>query len=132
MSATPAGIRVVGEVVHGRHRGRTLGFPTANLWPAPGEALPEPGVWAGWALDRPAAVNVGVAPSFADGRDLLVEVHVLDFHGDLYGMDLEVELLERLGPERRFASREELRGQLARHVQATRRVAARRGLLGAA
>ena len=98
---------IEGVVSIGRRRGRTLGFPTANLT-ATG-AVPEDGVYAGRVgiddepSDRPALVMVGTSPTFGD-VDRRVEAHLLDFDGDLYGSRLRIVFLARLGPVRRFAS----------------------------
>ena len=114
--------RVSGVVVEGDARGRTMGFPTANLRPGAGAQLPERGVYAGRALGRPAAVSIGVRPTISDGLEPLVEVFILDFDGDLYGQELTVELIERLRPEERFESLTALTEQIERDVQATRKV----------
>ena len=111
---------VIQEVVHGDKRGRTLGFPTANLIPPDGYAVPGHGVYAARANGRPAAVNVGVRPQFQTGRGELIEAYLLDFDGDLYGEELRVEFLKRLRGERRFASVEALVEQMARDVEQTR------------
>src|SRR3954453_17027973 len=77
-----------GRVIHGDKRGRTLGYPTANVRPEPGLVFPDHGVYACRAQvggqNRMAAVNVGVRPTFETGRGLLVEAYLLDFDGDLY------------------------------------------------
>jgi riboflavin kinase / FMN adenylyltransferase len=117
-----------GTVVHGDMRGRTLGFPTANLVPQPGLVVPGHGVYACRAQvggeSRLAAVNVGVRPTFKTGRGLLVEAYLLDFDGDLYDRELRVEFLERLRGERRFDSAESLVEQMHRDVDDARRIAA--------
>ena len=74
-----------GEVVPGDRRGRELGMPTANLVPDDRLVCPGHGVYAAWAHGYPAAVNVGVRPTFETGRGLLVEAHLIGFEGDLYG-----------------------------------------------
>lgn len=114
----------LGTVVHGSARGRSLGFPTANLQMQPG-CLPPHGVYAVDAiLDgevHPAVANLGTAPTFADrqGQPRL-EVHLLDFHGDLYGRELEVAFRKQLRPERPFADANALRTQIALDVAAAR------------
>ena len=113
-----------GEVVAGDRRGRELGIPTANIVPDDRLAHPGHGVYAAWAHGRPAAVNVGVRPTFDTGRGLLVEAHLLDFDGDLYGEILRVAFLERLRGERRFDSTEALVRQMRRDVEAVRRICA--------
>ena len=111
-----------GEVVHGDKRGRTLGMPTANLVPDDATAVPGHGVYAGWAHGHPAAVNVGVRPTFQTGRGLLIEAYLLDFEGDLYGQTLRIAFLERLRGERRFESVDELVEQMNRDVDRTREI----------
>jgi riboflavin kinase/FMN adenylyltransferase len=113
-----------GEVVEGDGRGRRLGMPTANIVPDDRLACPGHGVYAAWAHGRPAAVNVGVRPTFDTGRGLLVEAYLLDFDGDLYGETLRVAFVERLRGERRFPSTEALVDQMRNDVEAVRRICA--------
>jgi riboflavin kinase/FMN adenylyltransferase len=113
-----------GEVVHGDKRGRTLGMPTANIVPDDRLAVPGHGVYAGWAHGHPAAINVGVRPTFQTGRGLLIEAYLLDFDGDLYGQTLRVAFTERLRGERRFESVDELVAQMRRDVDQARQIAA--------
>jgi riboflavin kinase / FMN adenylyltransferase len=116
-----------GTVVDGDKRGRTLGFPTANLVPDPRLVVPDHGVYACLAeIDgaaHVAAVNVGVRPTFKTGRGLLVEAFLLDFDGDIYGRELRLHFLERLRGERRFDTVEALVEQMDRDVAETRRLA---------
>jgi riboflavin kinase/FMN adenylyltransferase len=112
-----------GEVVPGDRRGRELGMPTANIVPDDHLAHPGHGVYAAWAHGHPAAVNVGVRPTFETGRGLLVEAYLLDFSGDLYGQTLRVAFLERLRGEKRFDSVEELVAQMHRDVEQAREIA---------
>jgi riboflavin kinase / FMN adenylyltransferase len=119
---------IAGEVVHGDERGRTLGYPTANLVPPEGYAVPGHGVYAARARtatgeERVAAVNVGVRPMFVTGRGELIEAYLVDFEGDLYDTVLEVEFLKRLRGEKRFAGLEELIAQMGRDVETTRAIA---------
>jgi riboflavin kinase/FMN adenylyltransferase len=111
-----------GEVVPGDKRGRELGMATANLVPDDAYVTPGHGVYAGWANGHPAAVNVGVRPTFETGRGLLVEAHLLDFDGDLYGETLRIAFLERLRGEKRFDSVDELVAQMRRDVEEARRI----------
>jgi riboflavin kinase / FMN adenylyltransferase len=111
-----------GEVVPGDKRGRELGMPTANLVPDDAYVTPGHGVYAGWANAHPAAVNVGVRPTFETGRGLLVEAHLLDFDDDLYGQTLRIAFLERLRGEKRFDSVDELVAQMRRDVEDARRI----------
>jgi riboflavin kinase/FMN adenylyltransferase len=115
-----------GEVVHGDQRGRELGFPTANLIPDDALVCPGHGVYACLADGRPAAVNIGVRPTFDTGRGELIEAYILDFEGDLYGRELRLEFLSRLRGERRFQSAEELVEQMHRDVEKTREIVAAR------
>ena len=112
-----------GEVVSGDRRGRELGMPTANIVPDDHLAHPGHGVYAAWAHGHPAAVNVGVRPTFETGRGLLVEAYLLDFSGDLYGQTLRVAFLERLRGEKRFDSVDELVAQMHRDVEQAREIA---------
>ncbi len=105
-----------GEVKKGDQRGRTLGFPTANIVPDDDYVVPGHGVYAAFANGVPAAVNVGVRPTFETGRGLLVEAFLIDYEADLYGQTLRVAFIERLRGEKRFASSEELVAQMHRDV----------------
>jgi riboflavin kinase/FMN adenylyltransferase len=118
--------RIAGQVVHGDQRGRSLGFPTANLSVWEEQVMPARGVYAGCAwLDnerRPAAVNIGVRPTVTAGETLTVEAHLIDLDCDLYGKDLAVDLYAPIRPEFRFDSREALTAQMARDVEEARQV----------
>jgi riboflavin kinase/FMN adenylyltransferase len=113
-------LRLEGVVVEGEHRGRALGFPTANLELASGYQLPPSGIYVGSARGHRAAISVGVNPHYG-GTPPHVEVYLLDFDGDLYGQLLEVELWERLRDEAAFESEQALVEQIARDVEAARR-----------
>jgi riboflavin kinase/FMN adenylyltransferase len=115
---------VEGTVVEGDRRGRSLGFPTANLVPDDALVVPGHGVYAAFANGRPAAVNVGVRPMFETGRGLLIEAYLIDFDGDLYGNTLRVAFVTRLRGERRFPGVEDLIAQMHRDVEEARRVCA--------
>jgi riboflavin kinase / FMN adenylyltransferase len=109
-----------GEVVTGDRRGRTLGFPTANVVPDEALIYPGHGVYAARANGDCAAVNVGVRPTFGTGRAVLVEAFLLDRDVDLYGQILRVDFLARLRGERRFDSVDALVAQMHEDVKRTR------------
>lgn len=118
-----------GEVLHGEKRGRELGYPTANLAPPPGLAMPPHGVYACRATlpdgrTAPAAVSIGVRPQFAAETELgeLVEAYLLDVDEDLYGQGLRLAFLERLRGEERFDGVPALLEQMGRDVDRTREV----------
>lgn len=120
-----------GTVVPGAGRGRTIGFPTANV-DTPNELRPAAGVYAVRAREQGAvpgpwfggAANIGVKPTFGGG-EVTIEVHLFDFSGDLYGRRVRVQFLERLRAEKRFGSASELAGQIARDLEAARAAVAR-------
>lgn len=116
---------VAGVVEQGQHLARTLGFPTANVRVAQPAALPPFGVYAAEVcVDGTryrAVANLGVRPTIDEAeKPVRLETHLLDFAGDLYGRHLTFELVRFLRPERRFASVEELRGQIAADVASVR------------
>jgi len=115
---------VEGEVVSGDQRGRELGFPTANVVPDDRLAIPGHGVYAAFANGVPAAVNVGVRPTFESGRGVLIEAYLIDREEDLYGSLLRVAFVARLRGERRFAGVEELIAQMRIDVEDAKRVCA--------
>jgi riboflavin kinase/FMN adenylyltransferase len=111
-----------GPVVEGARRGKGIGFPTANIAIGADRALPPFGVYVARAYlgeaQYKAVTNIGRRPTFDKG-ERTIEVYLLDYQGnDFYGHDLRIDLLERLRPERRFASAEELRAQIQRDVAA--------------
>ena len=115
---------VEGEVVKGDQRGRELGFPTANFVPDDHLAIPGHGVYAAFADGVPAAVNVGVRPTFETGRGVLIETYLIDRNEDLYGRTLRVAFVERLRGEKRFSSVDDLVAQMQRDVEDAKRVCA--------
>jgi riboflavin kinase/FMN adenylyltransferase len=120
-----------GEIVHGDKRGRELGIPTANLVPDDAYVCPGHGVYAamaevlGEAEGIPAAVNVGVRPTFETGRGLLVEAYLIGFDSDIYGETLRLAFLERLRGEKRFDSVDELVDQMNLDVEQAAAIAER-------
>ena len=115
---------VEGTVVEGDQRGRELGFPTANIVPDDRLLIPGHGVFAAFADGVPAAVNVGVRPTFESGRGVLIETYLIDRSEDLYGRTLRVAFVERLRGEKRFPSVEELIAQMRIDVEDAKRVCA--------
>jgi len=125
--------RLRGTVVHGEQRGRTLGYPTANLALGADYVVPANGIYAvrvGWRAqgredaapnERIGAASLGVRPQF-DGDERTIEVYLLDFESDLYGFELAVDFLAFLRPEARFESVEALVAQIGRDVAAAREV----------
>ena len=114
---------VLGEVVAGEGRGRTIGVPTANVEPVGGLVVPANGVYAGHARrgERfwPCVTNVGTRPTF-DGREVTVESHLLDMEEDLYGQRLAVSFEHRLRGEQKFDGPDELVAQIRRDLEAAR------------
>jgi len=133
-------VSVLGEVVHGNALGRTLGFPTANL-DLHHELHPPAGVYAGRAhllathadhsieATHKAVCNVGTRPTLHADKpralgELLVEVHLLDFEGDIYGRRLELEFTQHLRAERKFDGLDALKDQIGADVSAARSILA--------
>jgi riboflavin kinase/FMN adenylyltransferase len=115
---------VEGTVVKGDQRGRELGFPTANLVPDDRLVIPGHGIYAAFANGVPAAVNVGVRPTFESGRGVLIETYLIDHEEDLYGKTLRVAFVERLRGEKRFDRVDNLIAQMKIDVDDARRVCA--------
>jgi riboflavin kinase/FMN adenylyltransferase len=113
-----------GEVVSGDRRGRTLGFPTANVVPDDHYVQPGHGVYAAFANGRPAAVNIGVRPTFETGRGVLIETYIIDHTEDLYGSLLRIAFIKRLRGEKRFAGTEDLIAQMKLDVEDARELCA--------
>ncbi len=112
--------RVEGTVVHGDHRGRDLGYPTANVEPAEHLAVPADGVYAGWLDAMPAAISVGTNPTFG-GRNRRVEAYVLDRGGlDLYGRHVGIDFGTWLRGMITFDGVEPLLAQMAADVEQCR------------
>jgi riboflavin kinase / FMN adenylyltransferase len=119
---------VRGTVVEGDRRGRELGFPTANIEVPARVCLPADGIYAGTFVDaegveRPTAISLGRRPTFyEDAGSSLLEAHLLDFDGDLYGQFVKVRFVEHLRPELRFEGVDELVAQIGRDVAAAREI----------
>jgi riboflavin kinase/FMN adenylyltransferase len=119
-----------GTVEHGDERGRELGFPTANVAVPARACLPADGVYAGTyagpdGVAQVAAISLGRRPTFYEEADLsLLEAHLLDFDGDLYGQPARVRFADRIRGQVRFDAVEDLIGQMERDVADTRRLAA--------
>jgi riboflavin kinase/FMN adenylyltransferase len=121
-----------GTVIEGDHRGRELGYPTANLRFDYSAAMPPNGIYTGRVSvperrvgpGHPALVSIGVRPTFHPHGQRLVEVHLLDYDGDLYGARLELELIDRLRDEQRFESADALVAQMRRDEVEARRLLA--------
>lgn len=109
-----------GQVVTGDERGRTLGYPTANLDVSPEQALPNDGVYVTVAHlggeSLPSVTNIGIRPTFGGGKRL-VEAYLLDYEGELHQQRLRIDLLDRLRDEKRFANAEELKAAIRKDVE---------------
>ncbi|KAM3100002.1 bifunctional riboflavin kinase/FAD synthetase [Phormidesmis sp. 146-35] len=115
---------LVGEVVQGQQLGRTIDFPTANLQPPPEKFIPKQGVYSvrvsGVGLDHKLGVmNIGNRPT-VNGTKQTIEVHLLDWSGDLYGQTLTVELEQFIRPEQKFASLDDLKAQIKADCETAR------------
>lgn len=118
---------VEGEVVHGRAKGREIGFPTANVEVDPARMMPGPGVYAADVETEDgksyrSVVNIGRAPTFSDSLPLTLEAHLLDFRDDLYGKKVRVKFLRRLRDEKKFANLEDLIGAITDDVRDARKM----------
>jgi len=118
--------QVRGHVAEGDKRGRQIGFPTANIAYTAGRAWPAKGVYAAWATladgtRHPAAVNIGMRPTFHQHAEQpLLEAHLIDFDGDLYGQELAVDFVSFLRSEQRFSGIDEIAEQLKKDVERAR------------
>jgi riboflavin kinase/FMN adenylyltransferase len=118
--------RICGRVAHGHKRGRTIGFPTMNV-PLLRRSTPLRGVFAvevvGLASEPlPGVANIGNRPTLAGDDRFLLEVHLFDFDGDVYGRQVEVDFVERIRDEHKFDSFDALRAQIQRDVEQARRI----------
>lgn len=114
-----------GKVVSGTGRGEGLGFPTANLDINMGQPLPPDGVYAGWAhIDGKAyqsMTNIGQCPTFGGG-ERTVEAYLVDYQGDLYGAELQLDIVARLRNEQKFDTEDDLKAQVAEDVRQGRAI----------
>jgi riboflavin kinase/FMN adenylyltransferase len=105
--------------VRGRERGRTIGFPTANL-ASETECIPVDGVYATRVIlddgAHPSITNIGMRPTFAESARS-IEAHIFDFTGDIYGKRIKLELVERIRPEKKFDTPESLKTQIAEDLK---------------
>ncbi len=116
---------ITGEVVKGDGRGKLIGIPTANMAVWKEQLLPRNGVYAGWAIVEgsrfQAVTNLGLRPTFEnEDVEAHLEVHLLDFHQNLYGKKIRFEFLEFLRPEQKFGSIQDLIDQIHTDIQNTR------------
>lgn len=117
---------LTGTVVHGRHLGHKLGFPTANVDCGSRLAIPAPGVYAAdvvlpYGSLRKAVVNIGSRPTVDNGSDISVEAHIPGFSGDLYGKTVSLRFLRRLRDEHRFGSLDELQAAIRADIESLQR-----------
>lgn len=115
---------VRGVVVHGDKRGRALGFPSVNIHPSKGTCLPKVGVYAGLvSFDKSrkrSAINIGYAPTFGGRKEICLEAYILDFTGELYGKEVEIEFRARLRDEIAFPDAKSLAEQIVKDAQKVR------------
>jgi|SRR5208282_1493555 len=113
-----------GPVVRGRERGRTIGFPTANL-ASETECIPPDGVYATRVIlddgAYPAIANIGMRPTFSES-ERSIEAHIFDFTRDIYGMRIKLELVERIRAERKFDNADALKAQIALDLSKVREI----------
>lgn len=118
MLGRPYGVE--GQIIHGLERGRTIGFPTANLHPH-NRVIPKYGVYATATLIdgkwRRSITNVGIRPTFEDSNNPSIESYIFDFDGDLYGDVLRVRFLHRIRDERKFNGIDELKAQIEKDTR---------------
>jgi riboflavin kinase/FMN adenylyltransferase len=114
-----------GRVIKGTGRGTDLGFPTANLDIDPRQALPADGVYATWShIDTQiyqSMTNIGKQLTFGGGQRT-IEVYILDYHDNLYGHELTIDLMERLRGEKQFGTAEELKKQISEDIKQGRAI----------
>jgi riboflavin kinase/FMN adenylyltransferase len=125
--------RLMGTVVAGAKRGRTIGIPTANLLPPMELAVPQRGVYAAWVSvaggSHQAVVNIGLRPTFDGPPGLMIEAHLLDYSGDLYDQQIGIDFVKRLRDERRFEGVAQLVEQIHSDIAQARRLLDLSGVL---
>lgn len=126
--------RLAGTVTNGEHRGRDLGYPTANIDPPERLVIPADGIYAAVVDDdspekRPSLVYIGTRPTFGEGSRI-IEVFLLDYAGDLYGRQIGVEFVDRIRGDRAFASADELVDQMKQDELAGRQIFSELGIIG--
>ena len=118
--------RISGIVVHGRHQGNAIGFPTANIHYDPEYILPKSGVYAGFVIIQNkkygAMINLGHNPTFNYRNDLSLEAHIIDFDQDIYGKLISVEFIRFIRDEKRFSSKGNLIMQLEQDIISTKKI----------
>jgi len=117
-----------GQVIEGEQRGRTIGFPTANLAVSSELNVPGNGVYAAHAQIKEriytAVVNIGTKPTFHEEYPISIEAHLIDFHDDIYGEKMRLFFIDKIRDERRFNNVEELVGQITRDRDRAKQIAA--------
>ncbi len=115
-----------GQVVRGRERGRTIGYPTANL-ASETECIPPDGVYAARVIlgdgAYPSIANIGMRPTFSESARS-IEAHIFDFTRDIYGTRIKLEPIERIRPERKFDNADALKAQIALDLSKAREILA--------
>ncbi|MFZ4084900.1 MAG: bifunctional riboflavin kinase/FAD synthetase [Vampirovibrionia bacterium] len=109
-----------GTVIHGDGRGKELGFPTANLKISDELIKPKVGVYLAIANKYQCLVNIGYRPTFSDTQEISIEAHLLDFTGNLYNTELELEFIDKIRDEKKFSSKEELIKQIKEDISLTK------------
>lgn len=114
-----------GPVTRGDGRGKTLGFPTANIYVNSVQSLLPDGVYATWAyIDGkayPSVTNIGRRPTFGE-HERAVETHAIDYSGDLYGRELKIDIIDLLRREKKFGNAEDLKKQITEDIEKSRMI----------
>ena len=108
---------ISGVVIEGAQLGRTIGFPTANVKYPPDIVQIPYGVYAARVGGHAGVLNWGIKPTVHNIKEPIVEVHILDYEGDLYGKNIEIDILKKLRNEQKFASLEELKLQIKKDAE---------------